>query len=356
MSTDWLASTPIASPHVHAGSSVSAVMIKVMLALTPATVHAFWLYGWPAIFLWFATVFAAIAGEAFCLRMMRRRALPVLKDGSAMLTGWLLALSLPPWAPLWLGLVGGLFATIVAKQVFGGIGQNLFNPAMAARVALLISFPVPMTQWLDPLPMGSPVAPDLVRSIQIALGSNNELDAIASASLLGHAKTELARGIDLTQIRLPAFGPRGEHAGSLGEASIGLLAAGGLALLLMRVISWHIPVAMLLGAILPAAIGHALDPSRHLPPIVHLLSGGLILGAFFIATDYVTSPSTRLGQFIFGLGCGVLTWLIRTYGGYPEGVAFAVLLMNALTPAIDRWVRPRIYGRDRRGHPLELGK
>ncbi|MEW6163863.1 MAG: RnfABCDGE type electron transport complex subunit D [Pseudomonadota bacterium] len=348
---------PLASPHAHGGGRVTWVMAKVMLALAPATLYGFWLYGWPAVHLWTITVACALLGEAFSLRLMQRRAMPVLLDGSAALTGWLLALSLPPWAPWWLGAAGGLFATVIAKQIFGGLGQNLFNPAMVARVALLISFPVPMTQWVGPLPLGSLGAPDFVQGLQITLGGIPDLDAVASASLLGYAKTELSRGVDLVAAlggaQAPALSFVGNRAGSLGETSALLIAAGGLALIFLRVISWHIPMAMLLGIALPALVAHAIDPARHMAASAHLLSGAALLGAFFIATDYVTSPNTRLGQMVFGAGCGLLTWVIRTWGGYPEGVAFAVLLMNALTPAIDHVVRPRIYGRDRRGRPQE---
>ncbi len=356
MSADgFVADAPVASPHAHGGARVSWVMAKVMLALTPATLFGFWLYGWPAVHLWWITVAAAVLGEAFCLRLMKRRALPVLMDGSAVLTGWLLALSLPPWAPWWIGVLGGLFATVIGKQIFGGLGCNLFNPAMIARVALLISFPVPMTLMVAPLPMGSPGAPDFVQGLQIALGGLPDPDAMTSASLLAHAKTELSRGIGLTEALAagPAVSLMGVRVGSLGETAALLIAAGGIALILLRVISWQIPVAMLLGIALPASLAHAIDPARYLAPSVHLFSGAAMLGAFFIATDYVTSPNTRLGQFVFGLGCGLLTWIIRTYGGYPEGVAFAVLLMNALTPAIDHMIRPRIYGRDRKGRALE---
>ncbi len=353
--TGFVATAPLASPHAHGGNRVTWVMGKVMLALAPATLYGFWLYGWPSVHLWVVTLLFSLLGEAFCLRLMQRRALPVLLDGSAVLTGWLLALSLPPWAPWWIGAIGGLFATVIAKQMFGGLGQNLFNPAMVARVALLISFPVAMTQWVAPLPMGSSGAPDFVQGLQITLAGIPNLDAVASASLLGFTKTELSRGIDLVQAlgHAPATSFVGNRAGSLGETSALLIAAGGIALIWLRVITWHIPAAMLIGIAIPALIAHAVDPARYLAVGPHLLSGAAMLGAFFIATDYVTSPNTRLGQLIFGLGCGLLTWVIRTYGGYPEGVAFAVLLMNALTPVIDRLVKPRIYGRDRKGKPLE---
>ncbi|WP_310452188.1 RnfABCDGE type electron transport complex subunit D [Sulfuritalea sp.] len=350
---------PVAAPHATTSNSAGRVMATVMAALAPATLFGFWLYGWPAIYLWFITVGAAMLGEAFCLRLQGRQATPVLRDGSAILTGWLLAVSLPPWAPWWIGVFGGLFATVLGKQVFGGLGQNLFNPAMVARVALLISFPLQMTAWVAPLPLFGPGAPGLIDGLRITLnGVPAGYDAIASASLLGFTKTELSRGIDLLHslAQAPAPGWVGSHPGSLGETAAWLIAAGGVAMMALRIISWHIPLAMLAGIAVPAAILHAVDPARYLDAGTHLLSGGAMLGAFFIATDYVTSPNTKAGQLIFGAGCGLLTWVIRTWAGYPEGVAFAVLLMNSLTPIIDSYVRPRIYGRDRKGAALEPGK
>jgi RnfABCDGE-type electron transport complex D subunit len=348
--------TPVAAPHTTTTNSAGRVMATVMAALAPATLFGFWLYGWPAVYLWAVTVGFAMLGEAFCLRLMGRQAAPVLFDGSAVLTGWLLAVSLPPWAPWWIGAFGGLFATVLGKQVFGGLGQNLFNPAMVARVALLISFPLQMTAWVAPLPMFSAGAPGLIDGLRITLkGLPPGFDAVSSASLLGFAKTELSRGVDLLQsiVHAPAMAWYGSRPGSLGETSAWLIAGGGVAMMFLRIISWHIPVAMLAGIAVPAAILHAIDPARYLDAATHVLSGGAMLGAFFIATDYVTSPNTPRGQFIFGAGCGVLTWVIRTWAGYPEGVAFAVLLMNSMTPIIDSYVRPRIYGRDRKGVALE---
>jgi len=347
---------PVAAPHTTTINSAGRVMATVMAALAPATLFGFWLYGWPAVYLWLITVGFAMLGEAFCLRLMGRQAAPVLFDGSAILTGWLLAVSLPPWAPWWIGAFGGLFATVLGKQVFGGLGQNLFNPAMVARVALLISFPLQMTAWVAPLPLFSAGAPGLIAGLQITLkGVAPGFDAVASASLLGFAKTELSRGVDLLQplLHAPAQAWYGSRAGSLGETAAWLIAGGGVAMMFLRIITWHIPLAMLAGIAVPAAILHAVDPARYLDAGTHLLSGGAMLGAFFIATDYVTSPNTQKGQLIFGAGCGLLTWVIRTWAGYPEGVAFAVLLMNSLTPIIDSYVRPRIYGRDRKGVALE---
>ena len=354
--TPFPLATPVSAPHAVTAQSVARVMLTVMLALLPATLFGFWLYGWPAIDLWLVTVAAAMAGEALCLRAMKRPVGKVLHDGSAMLTGWLLALSLPPWAPWWIGAFGGLFATVLAKQAFGGLGQNLFNPAMVARVALLISFPVQMTAWVAPLPLGSAGAPGFLDGLLISIkGAAPHFDAVASASLLGFAKTEMSRGVDLLQslLHAPAQTLYGSRAGSLGETAAWLIAAGGVAMLSLRIITWHIPFAMLAGIALPAAALHAIDPARFLDAPTHLLSGGAMLGAFFIATDYVTSPNTPRGQLIFGAGCGLLTYVIRTWAGYPEGVAFAVLLMNSLTPIIDAYVKPRIYGRDRKGTALE---
>ncbi len=351
---------PAHSPHAHAPTSVGMIMATVLLALAPATLFGFWLFGWPAFNLWAVAILTALATEAACVGLAGRAAKPVLLDGSAALTAWLLALSLPPWAPWWLAALGSFFAILVGKQVFGGLGQNVFNPAMAARVMLLIAFPVEMTLWTTPGSFPSAQLPSFLESLSITFGGA-PMDAMASASLLGHVKTEFTRGIDLAHSLPALFGHSqtglgdaawGSRAGSLGETSALLLLAGGLVLIARRVITWHAPVAMLLGVALPALIASLLDPAHYLDPAAHLLSGGLMLAAFFIVTDPVTCPNTSAGQFAFGLGAGLLTWIIRTWGGYPEGVAFAVLLMNAATPVIDRYVKPRIYGRTRDGKPL----
>ena len=356
MNSPLITAPPATAPHHVTGNSVSRIMLTVVAALLPATLFSFWLYGWPAFFLWAVTILAALIGEAACLRLAGQKALPALSDGSALLTGWLLAMSLPPWAPGWIGILGGLFATVIGKQVFGGIGCNLFNPAMVARVFLLISFPVQMTVWIAPLPITASTAPGFHEGLMILINGIPTLDAVASASLLSFAKTELSRGIDLIHSLSAASAPAssliGARAGSLGETASLLIAGGGLMLLFTGIIRWHIPVAMAAGLALPAAIAHTIDPSRYLDATTHLLSGGATLGFFFIATDYVTSPNSPPGQLVFGAGCGLLTYIIRTWGGYPEGVAFAVLLMNALTPVIDRYLRPRILGRSWRGAPL----
>ncbi len=353
--------TPIAhSPHAHAPTSVGQVMATVMLALTPATLFGFWLYGWPAINLWVVALTVAALSEAVSLKIMGKPVRGALLDGSGLLTAWLLALSLPPWAPWWLAAVGSLFAIVVAKQVFGGLGQNLFNPAMAARVMLLISFPLEMTSWIAPIPISTLAAPSFMEGLAITFAGALPADGVSSATLLGQVKTDLGRGFGLDQALAGFYDPAamswGQRPGSLGETSALLLLAGGLVLIARRVITWHIPVAVLAGVVLPALLAHLIAPGQFPGMTYHLLSGGLILGAFFIATDPVSSPNSVSGQLVFGFACGLLTWIIRTWGGYPEGVAFAVMLMNAATPVIDRYFKPRIYGRDRKGAALVPAK
>lgn len=343
------------APFSHAENSVTRAMLLVMLALAPATLFNFWLFGWPAIFLFATTVAACVGVEALCLNLAGKEIGFYLRDGSAILTGWLLAMSLPPWAPWWTGVVGAIAAIAITKQAYGGVGQNLFNPAMVARVALLISFPLVMTTWVAPSPLFSANAPGFAQALSITFGGNLP-DAMTSATTLGHVKTELTRGISVLESTadLPALSDMlfGLRAGSLGETSALLIVLGGLFLLVKRIISWHIPVAVIVGVVAPAALAHAIDPARYAGPLFHLFSGATFLGAFFIATDYVTSPVSKPGKLIFGAGCGLLAWVIRTYAGYPEGMAFAVLLMNALTPIIDQYTRPRVFGRARDGKPL----
>lgn len=350
--------TPISGPHTHAAKSVASTMQLVMLALLPATLFSFYLFGWPAIILFTITLLSAWLTEAVCLRMAGKPLAPYLTDGSALLTAWLLALSLPPWAPWWIAVVGAAFAIILGKHVFGGLGQNLFNPAMLARCALLIAFPVEMTSWIKPLPIDTTAAPGFTDALAIIFGVNHVPDGVTAATTLGHIKTEFTLGHNLSQSLDPNFLGTdhfiGLISGSLGETSAPLILAGGLFLLAKGIIRWHIPVAMLATITLISSVMHLVDPERYAGALYHLLSGGIMLGAFFIATDLVTSPNTPLGQFLFGAGCGLLTYLIRTWGSFPEGVAFAILLMNSLTPIIDHYVRPRIYGRSRKGVPLPL--
>ncbi len=349
--------TPLHGPHTHATGGIGRTMGLVMIALLPATLFGLWRFGWPAAILLAITLVTAVLAEAISLKIAGKPAGRQLLDGSAVLTGWLLALTLPPWAPWWIGAVGALLAIVIGKQVFGGIGQNLFNPAMVARVALLISFPLEMTSFVSPAPLFSAGSPGFLEALGITFGSAPaQVDAVTSASLLGHIRTETGRGIELAGALANHFEPFtqlwGDRVGSLGETSVLLLLAGGLLLLATRIITWHIPAAMLATIAALAALTHGWAPTRYPGMDVHLLSGATLLGAFFIATDLVTSPVTPRGQLLFGAGCGLLTFVIRSWTAYPEGVAFAVLLMNAVTPLIDHYLRPRVYGRDRHGAPL----
>jgi RnfABCDGE-type electron transport complex D subunit len=347
--------TPAHAPHAHSGARVGAIMATVMLALAPATLFGFYLFGWPAIWLWLITVGACLVLEVACLRLAGRGGPRTLWDGSALLAGWLLALTLPPWAPWWIGVIGAFAAIVVAKHAYGGLGQNPFNPAMVGRVALLISFPLPLTTWVRPAPLFAAGSPGPAEGLHIVLAGSPLPDAMTSATLLGHVKTEATRGIDaihaVASLGLDHAG-LGWHAASLGESATWLILAGGLFLIARRIITWHIPAALLAGLALPAAIAHAAAPEAYLSAGAHLTAGAAMLGAFFIATDLVTSPATPAGRLIFGAGVGLLTWVIRTYAGFPEGLGFAVLLMNAGVPLIDRYTRPRIYGH---GQPVKAG-
>lgn len=345
---------PISGPHLTTARSVDDIMRQVIIALLPATAFGVLLFGWPVLYLCTVTILSALIFEAICLKMKGVTARPYLYDGSAFLTGLLVAITLPPWAPWWIGVVGSALAIILGKQVYGGLGQNLFNPAMLARVALLISFPIEMTTWVNvnPLLFG----PGVLDSLNITFAGFGNADAVSGATTLGSVKT----GFSLNQT-LPGLLYEfssflafiGWERGSLGETSSLLILLGGMRLLRQGVIQWHIPLSLLGTLALLSAIFHWIDPQHYLGPWVHLNSGAVMLVAFFIATDYVTCPNTALGRMIFGAGCGLLIFVIRSWGGYPEGTGFAVLLMNAVTPLIDHYVKPRIYGRYRNGKPID---
>jgi electron transport complex protein RnfD len=340
-------------------NSVNAIMLHVLIALMPATVFGIFIFGWPALFLFLVTVGSAALFEAVCLKLAGKPVSPALKEGSALVTGWLLVMSLPPWAPWWIGVLGSALAIIVGKQVFGGLGQNIFNPAMVARVALLVSFPLEMTTWPKPGSIVFMTDPGLLESLGFSFSGTPIPDAYTSATVLGAIKTEATLGHTVKQALENAnvgWGGTlfGWSTGSLGETSVLLIGAGGAWLLIKRVITWHIPLSLLASVGLLSTIFSLLNPDHYAGPFIHLTSGALLLVAFFIATDYVTSPSSPTGQLIFGAGCGALIYAIRTWGAFPEGAGFAILLMNSLTPLLDHYFRPRIYGRDHRGRPLEL--
>lgn len=345
------------APHTHSMFTISRTMVAVMVALAPATAFGCIQFGWPALYLFAVTVVAALGFEILCLAIAGQPIWRFATDGSAVLTGWLVAMTLPPWAPWWIGVTGAGVAIVLGKHVFGGLGQNLFNPAMVARAVLLVALPVQMTHW--PVPLGLDAGPDAWQSLKITFGHATNIDAVSSASTLAALQSGLDAGRPIAAILTETDGLRaqffGGAAGSLGETSAVLLLGGGLLLLLMRIITIVIPLAVLGSLFLISGTAWLIDPTSFPPPLLHVVSGSAMLCAFFIATDYVTSPITGLGKAIYGVGIGALIFVIRSWGSFPEGVAFAVLLMNACVPLIDIYVRPRIFGRTRRGKPLAIG-
>ncbi|MDQ6979788.1 MAG: RnfABCDGE type electron transport complex subunit D [Mariprofundaceae bacterium] len=343
----------ISPPHQHGGDSIRATMLSVMIALLPATLCAVWLFGWLAVWQIMTCMGVCMLGEWVALRMMARPSR--LSDGSAALTGLLLALTLPALVPWWMTVCGSLFAIILGKQLYGGLGYNPFNPALSARVILLISFPLAMTSWLLPAAT-MPAAVDLydvTTTLTLFFGGVESLgltlDGMTAATPLGYIKTDAMQGIAVAA-SLQAHDYSyfnafvGNEGGSLGETSALALLIGGILMLARGTIRWHIPVTYIATVAVLAAIFHAVDADRFAPPLFHVLAGGLLLCAFFMATDPVSSPMTVQGHIVFGIGCGLLTWVIRTWGGYPEGAMFAVLLMNCTVPLIDQYCRPRVYG------------
>ncbi len=324
-------------------NSVTVVMLKVLAALVPGIIAHAWLFG-PGILVSLLLCGAfAIGFEAFILLMRGIPLKPFLSDGSVLVTAALLALALPTLAPWWLYLTGMFFAVVIAKQLYGGLGQNLFNPAMVAYAALIVSFPVYMTQWAAPQDLANHT-PTLLEAFDLVFSGGGSIspDAYTSATVLDTWKTQARLGKAVAEIRgLPIFG----WAGGRGSEIVALMyLGGGLLLLWNRVITWHIPVAFLVGIAATAGVLHGIEPTRHADALFHLLSGAALLGAFFIATDPVTAASTPRGKLIYAALAGFLTVIIRTFGGYPDGVAFAILLTNVAVPFIDAYTQPRVFG------------
>lgn len=341
------------SPFTHNRHSTRHIMLRVMAACLPGLLALCYFFGYGTLVQMVLAAFAALLAEAAIVTLRRQPVGPRLADNSALLTAVLLALSLPPLAPWWMIVLATAFAVIIAKQLYGGLGQNPFNPAMVGYVVLLISFPVQMTSWLPETAMRLHPAsfqdtlwlifaghtPDGLDLQQLRAG----FDGLSQATPLDNFKTGLRGGSDAAALlRQPLYNGL---MGGLGWqwANIGFL-AGGLYLLWRHVINWHIPVSMLAVLMLCATLGWWLEPGNCAPPLLHLFSGATMLGAFFIATDPVTASTTNKGRLVFGALIGLLAWLIRTYGGYPEGMAFAVLLANICVPLIDYFTQPRVYG------------
>ena len=312
------------SPHVHSGDSVKRNMYGVVIALIPSLATYLWFFGLQSLAVILTSIVACVVVE-FLVQKFLLKVPTTISDGSAVVTGLILAFNLPSSLPLWIVVIGAIFAIGVCKMTFGGLGQNIVNPAIGGRVFLLMSFPAQMTSWIDP----------------------TSVDGQTGATPLGLLKEGLKSGKTVSEIvDLPAgtdlfFGSIG---GSLGEVSALAILIGLAILLIGRIITWHIPVAVLGSMAVLQGIFYVANPDGFASPLFTLLTGGALLGAVFMATDYVTSPMTHKGMIIYGCGIGVLTILIRDFGSYPEGMSFAILIMNLVTPLINRFCKPKRFG------------
>lgn len=334
------------SPHISTAESVRKIMLKVLLALLPAAAAGVWFFGWRALWVMVFTTFCCVGAEALWCLLAKRPVLPTVLDFSAAVTGLLLALNLPAGVPFYVPIIGAFLAIWLGKQVFGGLGSNPFNPALVARVGLLIALPAAMTSW--PAPRGMDAQYPQVREFRAPV------DAVTCATPLGVAgqrpkiaDRSAAAKNNFNKISTPDLMMRyfwGMRGGSIGETCVPALLLGWLILLFFNLINWRVPlcfagtVALITGAV------NFFWPGVTPPPLFHLLTGGLLLGAIFMATDMVTCPITGSGCVVFALGCGVITSVIRIWGNYPEGVSFSILFMNALVPLIDRWCTDRPFG------------
>ncbi len=333
------------SPHAPMPNTVTWQMTQVLIALIPGLIALAWYFGYGILINVCIASITAVLGEALVMKLRNREIKSTLADLSAIVTAVLLGMALPPLLPWWMTVVATLFAIMLVKHMYGGLGYNPFNPAMAGYVLLLVSFPVQMTQWL---------APSMLNEHPLLFGETLRLiftgelpvgltwDAVTSATPLDEMRNQLDQNKMISEIQTsPLWGDYGAKG---WEWVANWLLLGGLFLLWRKVITWHIPVSMLLGLLAIAGLFWLFDPESIPFPAFHLFSGGIIMGAFFIATDPVTACTTKKGQLIYGAMIGALIFIIRTWGGYPDAVAFSVLLMNIAAPTIDYYTRPRIYG------------
>lgn len=310
------------SPHVHSGDSVAKNMVRVIVALLPAYAVALYSFGVGALIVSLTAMASCVLFEYLIQRFLLKGKCTI-NNYSALLTGLLLSFNLPSNLPWWIVVIGAAVAIGIGKMCFGGLGNNPFNPALVGRVFLLFSFPVQMTTWPRPLGWASSYLDAETMATPLALIKGGNLAALPDALNMFLANTP----------------------GSLGEISALALLIGGIYLLATKVITWHIPVSILLTVAAFSAILYGIDPTIYPLPHVHLLSGGMMLGAIFMATDYVTSPMTHRGMLIYGFFIGIITMIIRVWGVYPEGMSFAILIMNAFTPIINKYVKPKRFGR-----------
>jgi len=346
------------SPHIHGNTSITRIMLNVVYALIPATVIYILFFGWGLLIHMAIASLTALLCEALILTIRKKPVRSALMDGSALVTALLIAFCIPPLAPWWITFVGTAFAITIAKHLYGGLGYNPFNPAMVGYAMLLISFPREMTQWMSPdaIPLSGQLSAqhlafNLVETIKIIFmeaiaWEKSAFDALSMATPLDSAKTALTQGKSLDVIlQDPSLFSIFESNG-WGWINVAFI-VGGSWLLFKKIIHWHIPAAVLLTLFIFAIVFHQTDSDRYLPPMLHLFSGATMICAFFIATDPVTASTTFKGRLVYGIGIGALIYIIRTWGGYPDAVAFAVLLMNIAVPTIDYYTQPRVFGHDK---------
>lgn len=320
------------SPHTHSGESTSRLMFNVVLALVPAFAVTLFYFGMGALIVTLISITSCLLFE-YLIQKFLLKVKPTISDGSALVTGLILAFNLPSNLPWWIVLSGAIIAIGVGKMSFGGLGNNPFNPALVGRVFLLISFPVHMTSW--PLPIASRMS---------------YINAVTGATPLAIVKEGLGKGDTMSVIseQIPSHMQlfMGTMGGSLGEIAAFALIIGFVWLLVTKVITWHIPVSIFTTIVAFTGILWLINPQTNADPLFHLLTGGVMLGAIFMATDYVTSPMHPKGMWIFGIGIGLITVIIRVWGAYPEGISFAILIMNAFVPLINRYVKPKRFGEE----------
>lgn len=320
------------SPHQQSPETTRKLMYGVVIALLPALAASVYYFGMGAIIVTLTSVLSCVAVE-YLIQKFFLKVKPSISDGSAVVTGLLLAFNVPSNLPVHIIIIGAIIAVGVAKMTFGGLGNNPFNPALVGRVFLLISFPVQMTSW--PVPTGF---------------KTGYTDAVTGATPLGLLSEGVKNGEAVSAImdKIPSHMQLfyGQMGGSMGEVAALALIIGGIYLLWKKIITWHIPVSVLVTVALFTGILWLADPTKFADPLFHLFTGGLMLGAIYMATDYVTSPMTHKGMIIYGIGIGVITVLIRTWGAYPEGVSFAILIMNAFVPLLNMYIKPRRFGKE----------
>lgn len=333
MSTQFLTVSP--SPHIHSEDTVQKLMYGVIIAMLPALAVSFFVFGIGAVYVTLLSILSCVVVEFAITKYLLKKE-PTIMDGSAIITGILLAFNVPSSLPWWAIVIGSIVAIGIGKTAFGGLGNNPFNPALVGRVFLLISFPVPMTSW--PVPFAS--------RLQF-------LDATTGATPLAIIKEGIDAGKPISELmsEIPSYFSLflGGLGGSVGEISAIALIIGLIYMLWKKIITWHIPISMIATIFVFSGILWLINPERFIDPVFHLLTGGVMLGAIFMATDYVTSPMTIKGMLIYGIGIGFITVIIRVFGSYPEGVSFAILIMNGFVPLMNKYIKPKRFGLKKNG-------